>query len=145
MTVGSTYVCSTLGLRVGLAFASFVHFTFSAFLFTSSTCSPSMTPAFEDAKSIPYLQPSHCTKLRMTHTRKKQLIKAASRNWDQPPPAPGSDECCGSHCQPCVKDLWKEEVIVWKQRWGIQGDQQEKLQPKKVTRICSRMPGSYEW
>jgi hypothetical protein len=101
-----------------------------------------MTPAYEDAGSIPYLLPSHCTKLKMTHTRKKQLIKAANRNWDEPPKKPGNDECCGSHCSPCVKDLWTEEIVVWKQRWGIKGEGVDIAQQRKFT--CS-MPGAYDW
>lgn len=97
----------------------------------------SMTPAYEDASRIPYLLPSHCTKLKMTHTRKKQLLKAANRDWNNPPTKPGNDECCGSHCSPCVKDLWTEEVVVWKQRWGLRDDvaQVNKMKPTK-------MPGS---
>lgn len=99
-----------------------------------------MKPAYEDASSIPYLLPSHCTRLKMTNTRKKQLIKAANRNHDEPPPEPKTDECCGSNCTPCVKDLWKEDVFVWKQRWGMDGVAQKMMQ---VT--CSKLPGSYDW
>ena len=100
-----------------------------------------MRPAYEDASAIPYLAPSHCTKLKMTTTRKKQLLKAANRAWDQPPLKPGNDECCGSNCTPCVKDLWKEDVLVWKQRWGMEGEGEMGA----VSGPCTKMPGSYDW
>jgi hypothetical protein len=107
-----------------------------------------MQPAYADASTIPYLLPSNCTKLRMTNTRKKQLIKAANREWDQPPPKPGYDECCGSSCTPCVKDLWKEDVLVWKQRWGMDSSEGaaaavEATDRKKAD--SDKVPGGYEW
>lgn len=104
-----------------------------------------MKPVYEDASNIPYLLASHCTKLKMTNTRKKQLIKAANRNWNEPPPKPNNDECCGSNCTPCVKDLWNEDVIVWKQRWGLEEDEiKEKVQSKRQV-TGSKLPGSYDW
>lgn len=48
-------------------------------------------------------------------TRTKQLIRAAERDYNDPP-VPG--ECCGSSCDPCVMDLWREEMEVWRERWG---------------------------
>lgn len=101
-----------------------------------------MKPAYDDASTIPYLLPAHCTRLKMTNTRKKQLLKAANRDWDQPPPKPANDECCGSNCTPCVKDLWKEDVLVWKQRWGTDKDHVPTAIEEKKT---DRIPGSYEW
>lgn len=43
---------------------------------------------------------------RLAPLRKAQLLKAATA--DSAPAAPEPWECCGSHCQPCVKQLHKE-------------------------------------
>ncbi|KAL9934760.1 hypothetical protein V8E36_006535 [Tilletia maclaganii] len=72
------------------------------------------TPAYPD----PALTPSIQAQRRLTATRRKQLVRAASRNWDDPPPPPGLNECCGSSCDPCVKTLHKEELGAWRERWG---------------------------
>ncbi|KAJ5095117.1 hypothetical protein N7532_007408 [Penicillium argentinense] len=57
-------------------------------------------------------------KKRLTGTRTKQLLRAASRAHDDPPPPPELGTCCGSSCDPCVNDLWREERGVWRERWG---------------------------
>lgn len=57
-------------------------------------------------------------KKRLSGTRTKQLLRAASRAHDDPPPPPELGTCCGSSCDPCVNDLWKEERDVWLERWG---------------------------
>ncbi|KAL2870164.1 uncharacterized protein BJX67DRAFT_346704 [Aspergillus lucknowensis] len=56
---------------------------------------------------------------RLTATRTKQLVRAAARAHDDPPPRPGLGECCGSSCDPCVNDLWREEMECWRERWGF--------------------------
>lgn len=58
---------------------------------------------------------------RLTGTRTKQLLRAASRAYDDPPPGPELGLCCGSSCDPCVNDLWREERSVWRERWGDRG------------------------
>jgi hypothetical protein len=60
-------------------------------------------------------------KKRLSGTRTKQLLRAASRAHDDPPPPPELGTCCGSSCDPCVNDLWKEERDVWRERWGDRG------------------------
>lgn len=60
-------------------------------------------------------------KKRLTGTRTKQLLRAASRAHDDPPPEPELGLCCGSSCDPCVNDLWREERSVWRERWGDRG------------------------
>ncbi|KAL3263829.1 hypothetical protein ABHI18_001372 [Aspergillus niger] len=55
---------------------------------------------------------------RLPNTRAKQLLRAAERDYNDPPPPPGLGECCGSSCDPCVNDLWKEELAIWRERWG---------------------------
>lgn len=106
------------------------------------------TPAYQDVTTLP----SILAQRRITNIRKKQLIKAASRPFDDPPPPPKPDECCGSSCDPCVKTLWKEELGCWRERWGenAQEDGNRKLgsiqaraeQPSSATKT---MPGSFDW
>ncbi|GKZ19389.1 hypothetical protein AbraIFM66951_010999 [Aspergillus brasiliensis] len=86
---------------------------------------------------------------RLPNTRAKQLLRAADRDFNDPPPPPGLGECCGSSCDPCVNDLWKEELAVWRERWGDgavedgdkkgdeQGDESEGC-------VKMKMPGSWE-
>ncbi|KAK0549063.1 hypothetical protein OC846_004220 [Tilletia horrida] len=76
------------------------------------------TPVYPDATQLPSLLPPTGQHARVSPLRRKQLIKAASRSADDPPPPPGLTECCGSSCHPCVKDLWREEIGVWRERWG---------------------------
>lgn len=57
-------------------------------------------------------------KKRLSGTRTKQLLRAAGRAFDDPPPPPDLGMCCGSSCDPCVNDLWREERDVWRERWG---------------------------
>lgn len=68
---------------------------------------PKTTPTFK-----------RLSKLRLSGTREKQLIRAASRAHDDPPPPPDLGVCCGSSCDPCVNDLWREERDTWRERWG---------------------------
>ncbi|KAL4946598.1 hypothetical protein BDV06DRAFT_52925 [Aspergillus oleicola] len=88
--------------------------------------------------------PTIKTSKRLTATRTKQLIRAAARDITDPPPKPGLGECCGSSCDPCVDDLWREEVRVWRERWGLDLDGKEDLKGKKECAV-RRMPGAFEW
>ncbi|KAL1407291.1 hypothetical protein Q8F55_006712 [Vanrija albida] len=49
---------------------------------------------------------------RLTPSRADELLEAALKAEQPAPPDP--DACCGSSCCPCVQDLWREEVAVWK-------------------------------
>ncbi|EKV05162.1 hypothetical protein PDIG_84850 [Penicillium digitatum PHI26] len=60
-------------------------------------------------------------KTRLTKTRTKQLLRAGERAYNDPPPPPGLGDCCGSSCDPCVRDLWKQEIGIWRERWGDWG------------------------
>ncbi|CAI7657699.1 unnamed protein product [Penicillium pancosmium] len=42
-------------------------------------------------------------KKRLSGTRTKQLLRAASRAHDDPPPSPELGTCCGSSCDPCTE------------------------------------------
>jgi hypothetical protein len=78
-------------------------------------------------------------KTRLTKTRTKQLLRAGERAYNDPPPPPGLGDCCGSSCDPCVRDLWKQEIGIWRERWGDWGvedgakesEKKEKLGKKK--------------
>ncbi|CAG8894819.1 unnamed protein product [Penicillium egyptiacum] len=64
-------------------------------------------------------------KTRLTKTRTKQLLRAGEREYNDPPPPPGLGDCCGSSCDPCVRDLWKQEIGIWRERWGDWGIEEE--------------------
>jgi hypothetical protein len=78
---------------------------------------PKTTPTFK-----------RLSKLRLSGTREKQLIRAASRAHDDPPPPPDLGMCCGSSCDPCVNDLWREERDTWRERWGVHAVENRKDQ-----------------
>ncbi|OJJ48454.1 hypothetical protein ASPZODRAFT_14591 [Penicilliopsis zonata CBS 506.65] len=63
---------------------------------------------------------------RLTRIRTKQLLRAAGREYDDPPPRPAPGDCCGSACDPCVMDLWREEMTCWRERWGIESKESGK-------------------
>ncbi|PWN53758.1 hypothetical protein IE53DRAFT_108099 [Violaceomyces palustris] len=124
----------------------------------SPPCSAPIEKAeFPDPEKIPLLVKDV---RRFTNTRRKQILRAASRGSGDPPPPPGPDECCGSSCDPCVKQLWREELMAWSQRWGtaavaigedgrakveieIQGDPEAEGDRQDVK--GGTMPGSYDW
>ncbi|KAL5362102.1 hypothetical protein BJX96DRAFT_176846 [Aspergillus floccosus] len=78
---------------------------------------------------------------RLSNTRLKQLLRAAERAHDDPPPPPGLGECCGSSCDPCVTDLWREELACWRERWGEEAVEQKGEKEKEI----QKMPGSLDW
>ncbi|RAL04132.1 uncharacterized protein BO80DRAFT_256744 [Aspergillus ibericus CBS 121593] len=89
---------------------------------------------------------------RLSTTRTKQLVRAAERAYNDPPPPPGLGECCGSSCDPCVTDLWKEELTVWRERWGegaVEGNSSSSSSSSTTEgkEGCwkEKMPGSWEW
>lgn len=93
--------------------------------------SPNTKPNQPESEPEPYYTPTTVPlfkalqKKRLSGTRTKQLLRAASRAYNDPPPAPELGSCCGSSCDPCVNDLWREERDVWRGRWGdrrVEGD-----------------------
>lgn len=78
----------------------------------------------EEKEPEPYYMPKstptfkRLARLRLSGTREKQLIRAASRPHNDPPPPPGLGLCCGSSCDPCVNELWRQERDTWRERWG---------------------------
>lgn len=93
---------------------------------TTPQTNPSDTPKEPEPESTPepYYTPKttptfkRLAKLRLSGTREKQLIRAASRAHNDPPPPPGLGVCCGSSCDPCVNELWRQERDTWRERWG---------------------------
>ncbi|KAJ5855684.1 uncharacterized protein N7529_009628 [Penicillium soppii] len=85
-------------------------------------------------------------KSRLTRTRTKQLLRAAEREYNDPPPPPGLGDCCGSSCDPCVRDLWKEEIGIWRERWGDWAEEDEKdgKEAKKEVRNEEEKPKKKE-
>ncbi|KAF9887097.1 hypothetical protein FE257_010591 [Aspergillus nanangensis] len=87
---------------------------------------------------------------RLANTRLKQLLRAAERVHNEPPPPPGLGECCGSSCDPCVNDLWREELACWRERWGdgaVEKDGKEdgKQEEDGLKERERKMPGSFDW
>lgn len=48
----------------------------------------------------------------MTPIRCEQLLAIAAS--DDRPERPAAGECCGSSCDPCVNDLYRQELRIWK-------------------------------
>ncbi|KAB8078307.1 hypothetical protein BDV29DRAFT_152835 [Aspergillus leporis] len=123
------------------SFTSHLIFSFTSPI--SSLPTPSPDPLYKPSE-VPRIKNAK----RLAGTRMKQLIRAADRPHDDPPPPPGLGDCCGSSCDPCVKDLWREELACWRERWGgaavekKDGDRKdgEGDQDRKGT-----MPGSFDW
>lgn len=78
---------------------------------------PNQTPLFKTLQ-----------KTRLTKTRTNQLLRAAEREYNDPPPPPGLGDCCGSSCDPCVRDLWGEEIGVWRERWGHWAEEKQDME-----------------
>ncbi|KAK9897109.1 hypothetical protein P389DRAFT_53299 [Cystobasidium minutum MCA 4210] len=70
-----------------------------------------------DEETIKEAVQSYADEERLAPFRTKQILKKVLK--PMPPNEPAPDECCGSACDPCVKDLWREEVRVWKIARGI--------------------------
>ncbi|KAJ5927972.1 hypothetical protein N7466_006928 [Penicillium verhagenii] len=81
-------------------------------------------PELLEPEPEPYYKPNEVPlfktlqKKRLSGTRTKQLLRAAGRAYNDPPPPPELGTCCGSSCDPCVNTLWREERDVWRERWG---------------------------
>ncbi|PTU24150.1 hypothetical protein P175DRAFT_021508 [Aspergillus ochraceoroseus IBT 24754] len=112
------------------------------------------TPLY-DPKDVPRIKNAK----RLSAIRSKQLVRAAARACDDPPPPPGLGECCGSSCDPCVNDLWKEELACWRERWGVSSSSSSSTSTSTSTSMVTatgtstesetkpkgKMPGSFDW
>ena len=111
----------------------------------SSLPTPTPDPLYKPAE-VPRIKNAK----RLTGTRTKQLIRAADRGHDDPPPPPGLGECCGSSCDPCVNDLWREELACWRERWGEGAVEKKEEEHRKdgeggLKGRGGCMPGSFDW
>ncbi|KAB8349532.1 hypothetical protein FH972_023558 [Carpinus fangiana] len=93
-------------------------------------------------------------KTRLAPIREEQLITSAKS--PQKPVKPPAGDCCGSSCNPCVMDLYREELKCWKECWTDIQTETENAAPKdnllqdqsdSSTDVVSghrKMPGSFE-
>lgn len=52
-------------------------------------------------------------KNRLAPSRLAELVNAAQS--EDKPKEPPLWECCGSSCKPCIKELYRQELRVWKE------------------------------
>lgn len=84
---------------------------------------PPKAMQFDPRTRSPTLQ--KLLKTRLAPIREKELLSKA-RNPEKPTrPSPG--DCCGSSCKPCVMDLYREELLVWKECWVVNEMEEENI------------------
>lgn len=95
-------------------------------------------------------------KSRLAPSRETTLLDAAAS--DAKPVKPPAGDCCGSSCNPCVMDLYAEELKVWKEcatyRASVRGDGDAEASldggcgedsSRTGTPVVCRVPGAFEW
>jgi hypothetical protein len=88
-------------------------------------------------------------KARPAPSRETNLINAAVSTTKPVKPPPG--ECCGSSCDPCVMDLYAQELKVWKECAAFR-EKSEAAEAAaglegsgRVELPSCKMPGAFEW
>lgn len=85
-------------------------------------------------------------KKRLAPAREKELIAKAVCEDRPEKPAPGA--CCGSSCDPCVMDMYAEELKVWKECW-VKWDGETAVAELKEEEVEVKkkrwMPGVFDW
>ena len=88
-------------------------------------------------------------KARPAPSRETTLLQAAYSDVKPLKPPPG--ECCGSSCDPCVMELYAQELRVWKECEGLReglragdGDGGGGEEVERVVGGC-KVPGGFEW
>ncbi|KAF1353865.1 hypothetical protein BDV97DRAFT_367423 [Delphinella strobiligena] len=71
-----------------------------------------MTSSKDLQKHSPTL--TRLLKTRLAPVREEALLAAAARDAERPI-KPAAGDCCGSSCNPCVMDLYREELKIWKE------------------------------
>ena len=89
---------------------------------------------------------------RLAPIREKELIAKAL--CADRPEKPKLGACCGSSCDPCVMDMYAEELKVWKECW-VKWDGEEEVSKdgsvvkeeviQEVREKERKMPGAFEW
>ncbi|KAH6646229.1 hypothetical protein BKA67DRAFT_583599 [Truncatella angustata] len=93
-------------------------------------------------------------KSRLAPIREAALLKAAV--GEEKPGKPAAGDCCGSSCNPCVMDLYREELNIWKEcveyRRQVNSPKvaPSDSEPWSTMETCRRkdlqkIPGSYDW
>lgn len=92
-------------------------------------------------------------KARPAPIRETALISAATSRTKPIKPAAG--DCCGSSCDPCVMELFAQELKVWKEcallrevvgaEEGGDGDVKEEEEEDKEKLENCKVPGAFEW
>ena len=91
-------------------------------------------------------------KARPAPSREATLLDAAFGDAKPVKPPPG--ECCGSSCDPCVMDLYAQELKVWKECAGyresleVEGEGIEGVcseEAGRTTTLECKVPGAFEW
>lgn len=87
-------------------------------------------------------------KARPAPSRETTLLQAALSETRPLKPPPG--ECCGSSCDPCVMDLYAQELKVWKECKALRevgdGDGVPEVSERvQVVNAECKVPGAFEW
>jgi hypothetical protein len=84
-------------------------------------------------------------KARPAPIRETALLAAASAPTR--PVKPPAGDCCGSSCDPCVMDLYAQELKVWKECVGLReqvAEDDSGNEEVKALEEC-KVPGAFEW
>ncbi|KAH0266225.1 hypothetical protein KCU71_g19835, partial [Aureobasidium melanogenum] len=88
-------------------------------------------------------------KARPAPVRETALLAAATSPTK--PVKPPAGDCCGSSCDPCVMDLYAQELKVWKEcselRNTTEHDSENGKEPGREGEDLERckVPGAFEW
>ncbi|CAD0082039.1 unnamed protein product [Aureobasidium vineae] len=85
-------------------------------------------------------------KARPAPIRESALLAAAVSPTK--PVKPPAGDCCGSSCDPCVMDLYAQELKVWKECVGLRlavGDESDKGEDVATEVEGCKVPGAFEW
>jgi hypothetical protein len=102
----------------------------------------SATANTEAQKHSPFL--ARLLKSRLAPIREAALLKAAMGS--EKPVKPATGDCCGSSCNPCVMDLYRQELKVWKEcaayRTSLSDSGHTTMQD--YGKAADKMPGSFD-
>ncbi|CAD0086292.1 unnamed protein product [Aureobasidium mustum] len=88
-------------------------------------------------------------KARPAPIRETALLAAATSLTK--PVKPPAGDCCGSSCDPCVMDLYAQELKVWKECVDLRGvieqdsENGEELGREGKDLEGCKVPGAFEW
>jgi len=141
-------VVSTMPLTSKIFASS--HWKQSLNLLDGTTYARMMLPNTADAKKhSPTL--TRLLKARPAPSRETNLLNAAFSTTKPVKPPPG--ECCGSSCDPCVMDLYAQELKVWKEcaayrevlGGGSEAAETVASEDSVMETLPCKVPGAFEW